>query len=278
MSVGLIPMLLPTFLGAIVGLMLALSGAGGGIIAVPLLVFVLGISIQQAAPIGLLAVGLSAAIGATLAFRQGQLRYRAASLIGLFGILAAPLGVFIAHQLPSEPLMLGFALILIGLASKTLLKSRDRHANPRIPAQAKTCQINTSSGRFIWNKPCAVTLSATGIVSGFLSGLLGVGGGFVIVPALNRYSDLPTHSAISTALGVIALVALSGVTAAAAHGAVNLVITIPFATGAIAGMLLGKRIAANTHSRLLQRNFALICLLAAGLLILQASGIFSFRT
>lgn len=261
---------LTVLLGAIVGLMLTLSGAGGGIIAVPLLVFFLHLDIQQAAPIGLFSVGLAGAMGAFLAFREDQLRYRAASLIGLFGILTAPIGVWLAHQLPSQPLLIGFSTILIWLAIKTLRKTRRSHQKKLSTRQDKACQINPDTGRFAWNKPCAMALAATGSLSGFLSGLLGVGGGFVIIPALNRYSNLHHHSAIATTMGVIALVALSGILASAAHGSLNIGIMMPFALGAITGVLLGKPLAARAPARRLQKNFALMCLISAGLLIFQS--------
>ena len=97
-------------LGGLVGLVLGLSGAGGGVIAVPLLVFGLNLPMQAAAPVGLIAVGLAAGIGAALGLREGIVRYRAAALIGLFGMLVAPLGVWLAQRLPNAPLLLGFIL------------------------------------------------------------------------------------------------------------------------------------------------------------------------
>lgn len=264
---SLLPVL-PVFLGLIVGLMLALSGAGGGIIAVPLLVSFLGLSIQQAAPIGLVAVGLSATLGASLAWRSGQLRYRAAGLIGLSGICTAPLGVLVANRLPSTPLLLGFSAILVGLAYQTLRNLRAN--NPGIKSsQIKFCKVTPTTGRFAWNKPCALALSITGAVSGFLSGLLGVGGGFVIIPALHRYSDLHAHSIIATVLGVIGLVALSGTAAALLHGTLDMHITLTFAGGALVGMLFGKILAVRAQARTLRFNFAWICLISAGLLIAQ---------
>ncbi|WP_043114894.1 sulfite exporter TauE/SafE family protein, partial [Pseudacidovorax intermedius] len=94
-------------MGAAVGLVLALSGAGGGILAVPLLVFGLHLSMVQAAPVGLIAVGLASALGAVLALREGKVRYRAAVIIGVTGMAFAPLGVMLAHRLPNAPLMVG---------------------------------------------------------------------------------------------------------------------------------------------------------------------------
>ena len=104
------PTLLAVILGAVIGLVLALTGAGGGVLAIPLLVFGLHLPVQQAAPVGLVAVGLAAALGAALGLKEGIVRYRAAALIGAAGMLVAPLGVWLAQHLPNRPLLGAFSL------------------------------------------------------------------------------------------------------------------------------------------------------------------------
>jgi uncharacterized membrane protein YfcA len=104
MSVLIDPAITTPLLGAAVGLILALTGAGGGIIGVPVLVFGLSLPIQQAGPIALLAVGLAAGLGSLLGLRRGILRYRAAALIGACGVLTVPFGVFLARYIPSQAL------------------------------------------------------------------------------------------------------------------------------------------------------------------------------
>jgi len=120
------PAIMAPLLGAAVGLILALTGAGGGIIGVPLLVFGLGLPIQQAGPIGLLAVGLAAGLGSLLGLRQGILRYRAAALIGACGLLTVPAGVFLARHIPNQPLTLAFALLLGWTGWRALWRARPR--------------------------------------------------------------------------------------------------------------------------------------------------------
>ncbi|WP_175220804.1 TSUP family transporter, partial [Achromobacter deleyi] len=95
-------------LGGGVGLILGLTGAGGAIMAVPLLVFGLHLNVSQAAPIALLAVGLSAALGAVLGLRAGKVRYRAAGFIAATGIVVSPLGLWAARRLPNAPLAIIF--------------------------------------------------------------------------------------------------------------------------------------------------------------------------
>ncbi|EGH33648.1 hypothetical protein PSYJA_33945, partial [Pseudomonas syringae pv. japonica str. M301072] len=115
--------LLGVGLGTVIGMVLALTGAGGGILAVPLLVFGLGLSIVEAAPVGLLAVGLAAGIGAVLGLRQGIVRYRAAGYIASIGVLMAPLGLWLAHRLPNTPLALVFSVVLLYACGRMFIRA-----------------------------------------------------------------------------------------------------------------------------------------------------------
>ncbi len=104
------------FLGSITGIVLALTGAGGAIIAVPLLIFGLHLTVAEAAPIALLAVCLSAAIGALLGLLQKKVRYRAAGFIAITGAVASPVGLWLAQILPNAPLTILFSMVLIYVA------------------------------------------------------------------------------------------------------------------------------------------------------------------
>lgn len=259
-------------LGAVVGLLLGLSGAGGGIIAVPLLVFGLDLPMRTAAPVGLLAIGLAAGLGALLGLRDGIVRYRAAALIGACGMLVAPLGVWLAQRLPNAPLLLAFSLLLLYAAWRMGRHARcEGKKGVAVTARAQPCRIDPAVGRFLWTPPCARALAATGLSSGLLSGLLGVGGGFVIVPALTAYTDLAARSVLATSLAVIALVALGGVAAAAVQGTVMWAIALPFAAGAVAGLFAARLLAARLAGARLQQGFALVCGLVA--LLLAARGL-----
>lgn len=262
-------MLTALALGALVGLTLALTGAGGGILAVPLLVFVLHLGMAEAAPVGLLAVGLAAAMGALLGLREGRVRYRAALVIGGAGMLMAPLGVWLAQRLPNAPLTLAFGVVMAWSAWGMARRTWPARA-ARAPAEVPPCVRDAADGRFVWTRPCARVLAATGMGSGLLSGLLGVGGGFVIVPALTRWTDLEPDSVVVTSLAVIALVSVSGVASATLHGAVPWDVAGPFALGALVALLGGRRWARRLAGPSLQRAFAA---LSAGVaLMLLARG------
>ena len=260
------PTLLAAGLGALIGLVLALTGAGGGVLAIPLLVFGLHLPVQQAGPVGLVAVGLAAALGAALGLREGIVRYRAAALIGVAGMLVAPLGVGLAQHLPNRPLLGAFSLVLLYTAWRLLRKNPAVDTSPlQVP-----CHVSDADHRITWTRPCARALGGTGLLSGLLSGLLGVGGGFVIVPALTRYTDLDVRSIQVTSLAVIALVSVSGVSAAALQGSVPWPVALPFAGGAAAALLVGRLLARRIDGQRLQQAFAWFTVLVACLMLARA--------
>lgn len=257
-------------LGALVGLLLALTGAGGGILAVPLLVFALHLGLAQAAPIGLLAVGLAAAMSAWLGLRDGVVRYRAAMLMGGLAMALAPLGVAAAQRVPNTPLTIAFAGVL--MLSAWRMWQRARHPlNPQAHA-ALPCVLDARDGRLVWTRPCAQALAFTGALAGILSGLLGVGGGFVIVPALTRFTDLSVRSIVATSLAVIALASVGGVGAAAWKGTIAWDIALPFAVGSVLASLLARVIAARVAGPRLQQGFALVSMGVAVLLLVRGFG------
>ena len=249
-------------LGALVGTLLALTGAGGTIIAVPLLMFGLHLTVADAAPIALFAVCLSSTIAAILAHRLGNVRYRAAGLIAITGIITAPLGIWLARQLPDIPLTVLFTLILSYAAIHMLRDSAAPADDNNSPAVSMTipCRLSYEQGRLQWNWPCARALAFSGATAGFLSGLLGVGGGFVIVPALRNTTDLSMASILATSLTVIAFISAMGVASATTIGSMNWAIALPFAAGALIGMLIGRKMAGLVPSPKLQQGFAVVAL------------------
>ena len=268
----------PFALGALVGLLLALTGAGGGILAVPLLVFALHLGVAEAAPIGLLAVGLAAAMAATLGLRDGIVRYRAAILMGGLAMVLAPLGVAAAQRIPNAPLTIAFAAVLALAAWRMWQRSVQAiHARASAARVALPCVLDARDGRLVWTRPCAQALALTGVAAGLLSGLLGVGGGFVIVPALTRFTELSARSVVATSLAVIALASIGGVGAAAWHGAIAWDVALPFAIGSVAASLLARVIAARVAGPRLQQGFAVVSAGVAVLLLARGLGWLAVR-
>src|SRR5687768_360421 len=161
--------------GALVGVILGLTGAGGAIIAVPLLVFGLQLPVVEAAPIALLAVSVSSGIGALLALKQGRVRYRAAAFIAFTGALASPAGIVVAQKLPDAAMNLLFAAVLGYVASRMFRQGSSQATEAAAVAclPATPCQLDDFSGRLIWDARCSRSLALSGIAAGFLSGLLG---------------------------------------------------------------------------------------------------------
>ncbi len=246
-------------LGLAIGIILALTGAGGGILAVPALVFGAHQSMAQAGPIGLLAVGMAAALGAVLGLRSGTVRYRAATLISMAGMILSPAGLWLAYRIDNRWLSVLFALVLLYVAYRTWWQAGQpaRKAEGGDAAQPP-CIRSADSGRFIWTSRCARALALSGSIAGLLSGLLGVGGGFVMVPALQRVTDLEMKSVVATSLAVIALVSATGVVSSALAGTLNWPVAIPFSAGALGGMLVGRVVAARLAGPYLQKGFAVV--------------------
>ena len=256
-------------LGVLIGALLGLTGAGGGILAVPALIAGMGWSLQQAAPVAMIAVAGSAAIGAIDGFRRRLVRYRAAVLMAIAGVPLTFLGQQAGVLLPQRWLIGGFAVVMFLVALRLLLQSRQEHAEENSLIQSPVGQLNPATGRFLWNWPTASMLTAVGALTGFLIGLLGVGGGFVMVPLLRKFTRVSMHGVVATSLMVTALVGSMSVLLALLRG-----VQLPMAESGIfvlavaTGMLIGRRLVPQLPARLVQDGFAVILLLVAiGMLV-----------
>ena len=255
---------------------MGLTGAGGGILSVPLLVFFLGLPIAEAAPIALCAVALASGIGAILGLENKSLRYKAAGFMAIFGLALSPIGLWLAPKIPNAPLQILFSLILLYVAVRLLHQTRNEIKGiPEEHRKPPPCLMNPTVGKLQWTLPCARALMIAGSLAGFLSGLLGVGGGFIIVPALKRYTDLPVNSIVATSLGVLAIITGGGAIFSAAAGNLNILIAAPFAIAALGGLLLGLLLGkqlSGPHTQLIFSIFTLviaISLLAKGVMLIK---------
>lgn len=250
---------LVSLIGIMVGLIMGLTGAGGGMLAVPALVYSQGWSMQQAMPVALLAVSLGALIGAIDGLRRRQVRYKAALLMALTGAPMTSIGVFVASRMSQQFLMLAFSAVLIIVVTRLVLQAHKgisvgASAAVRADAMAK---VNQLTGKFDWSWATAAIIGLIGACAGFATGLLGVGGGFIIVPLLRHFTNLNMQSAAATSLMVIALVGTVAVTSAVAHGIhLPLLFSILFATASVTGVLLGRKLANRLDSTTVQFIFA----------------------
>ena len=274
------PISLSILLGLFVGFVLAITGAGGAILSLPLLVFFLNLKMIDAAPISLMAIMLSAGFAAGLGLKSGIVRYKAATLLATFGVLCAPLGVYVAHQLPEKVLAILFSFVLLTVSIRSFQKFKtptlligddcdDPNGCDDNNKEEPACAVNPATSRLFWTAPCTKRLILTGGFSGFLSGLLGVGGGFIIVPTLHSISNLETKMIVATSLAVIALVSMASAFSYAGNGAILWNIAIPFVSATVGGMLLGRLLHTKIPSHISVLIFSILSLIIAVLMFLN---------
>jgi len=240
--------------GLVVGLSLGLTGGGGSIFAVPLLVYGLGLEFRRAVAVSLLVVGLTALYGAVLQARRGHVLWGAGAVLGLGGILAAPFGARIGSLLSTQVSLLLFAALMAFIGLRMLLR---RESAGDVPLSWIRCE-RRSDGRPRFSLRCAGKLFAAGALTGILSGIFGVGGGFLVVPALLVVTCVSIERALATSLVGIFLIAVSGFAA----NAVNLSpgdagLAGFFLLGSAAGMTGGAWLKQFLPAAGLQRIFGL---------------------
>lgn len=274
------PMYITILLGLFVGLVMAITGAGGAILSLPLLVFFLHLKIIDAAPISLMAVMLSASLAALLGLRSGVVRYKAATLLAIFGVLCAPLGVYVAHQLSEKTLAILFSFVLLTVSARSFQKFKtptlligddcdDPNGCDDEAKEAPPCAVNPATSKLFWTAPCTQRLILTGGFSGFISGLLGVGGGFIIVPTLHSISNLETKMIVATSLAVIALVSMASALSYVGGGNVLWNIALPYVSATVVGMFLGRVLHSKISSHMSVLIFGLLSLSIAILMLLK---------
>lgn len=263
--------MLALLVGLVIGLVLGLTGAGGSVLAVPLLMQGLGLAPVTAASLSLGAVALAAALGVLLRLGKRQVVWQAAVMVGATGALAVPAGQWLARRLPEQALVAAFTLLVAVIAVRMWRQAEQQPEATRVVraglqdaavADNAACALS-DSGLLEWRWPCALRMAGVGLVAGVLSGLFGVGGGFVIVPALVLFTGLPMVQAVATSLAIIMAVSSTG------FAAYLLTQPLPPAAGAVmagslAGMLLGSALAPRLAGPALQRLFVVLMVALAG--------------
>jgi uncharacterized membrane protein YfcA len=259
--------------GLLVGLSLGLTGGGGAIFAVPLLVYWLGVDPPTAVAISLVTVAVTAAVGAVERWRYGQVEAPTGLLFAAAGMLTAPLGGWIGSRLPEQPLLVAFALLMLVIAARMWRTARS--VEERLPPAAveagsgPACRRDPE-GRLRITSRCATVLAVAGLAVGLLSGLFGVGGGFLIVPALVTFASMGVPRAVGTSLFVMTLVGISAVASQVAAGrVVPLDVAGGFVAGSIPGLFAGSAIGRRLTGPLLARCFAIAIVAVAVFVIVR---------
>jgi len=232
-------------LGLLIGLSLGAVGGGGSVLIVPILVFGVGEATGTATTTSLLVVGAASAVGAAQHWRCGRVDVRAGLLVGACGIGGALVGSWLGSHVSSRLLLLGFAVLTLGVAI-SLLRHRER------PAE----ETPTVSGRPRNMK--RVLVVGTGI--GLLTGFFGVGGGFIVVPALIFALGFPLPIAVGTSLLVITLNSAVALAVRVATSGVDWRVAVPFTLASLIGVVGGTAVAGRVDARLLGRALAVLLL------------------
>ena len=251
-------------LGALLGLLMGICGAGGALLAGPLLILGIGLSPHEAVPIALIAICMGASASVFGSLRRDEVRYRAALLIALCSLPFSLVGLATGRHLPHALLQALLLLVLGGtLLQQVCLSEQSERA-----AAKPVCRVDARTGHLIWSRATTLTMSSLGSVMGFTSGLLGVGGGFIAVPWLRRYTALPAASIFATALFVIALISFGGIVGAWYSGEhLPAQLTALFASGVLAGVVSGRLLSPHLSDRHVRTLLAAALALAiAGLL------------
>jgi uncharacterized membrane protein YfcA len=253
--------------GAVVGFSLGLTGGGGAIFAVPLLVYGLGVDPREAIGISLATVGATAAVGFLQRLRHGLVELKTGLLFAVAGMTTAPVGSWLAARMPESLLLVSFAVLMVVIAVRMWRKADDPAERSVLVAGADesgpTCRRDPEGVLHLTSR-CALLLAAVGMGAGLLTGLFGVGGGFIIVPALVTFSCMGIQRAIGTSLLVISLVSVSGVASLFAQGSpIPLGTTVWFAVGSVVGLMVGSALAHRLGGSTLQKVFAAAILVVA---------------
>ena len=242
--------------GGIIGLVLGLVGGGGSILAVPLLVYVVGVgSTHGAIGTAAVAVTANALIGLAGHARAGRVKWRCAGVFAGAGVIGAAIGAEIGKAVDGQRLLMLFGVLMIGVGLSMLRKRRS--------LEAPDVRLTRDSAAVLLPR-----LVPTGLGVGLAAGFFGIGGGFLIVPGLIAATAMPLSLAVGTSLVVVAALGMTTATSYAVSGYVDWALVALLVAGgvagAVAGIWLGRRISA--HKGLLERLFAAV-VIAVGIYV-----------
>ena len=222
-------------LATFVGLSLGALGSGGSIITIPILVYVAGTAADTAVGMSLVIVGATSLLGAVLHFRKGNVAVKPAILFAATGIVGSYLGSSGTHYVPRRTLMLLFSGIMLVVARVMWHGAAELRRGDSI--QTPRCLL-------------------AGFGVGVLTGFLGIGGGFLIVPALVLFAGLNARTAAGTSLAIIALNSSSGLLGQLRFVGIDWSLLAGFLIFAIGGMLIGSNLSSHLAEHMLRRVFS----------------------
>ncbi len=242
---------LTVVLAVFVGIALGLLGGGGSILTVPLLAYVAGMDAKQAIATSLLVVGTTSVVAAVSHARAGRVQWRTGLVFGVAGMIGAYAGGVLARFIPGSVLLIGFAVMMIATAVAMLRGRKEAGAadpGHRIPIPK---------------------VIAEGLVVGLVTGLVGAGGGFLVVPALALLGGLPMPVAVGTSLVVIAMKSFAGFAGYLSSVAIDWKIAGMVTVAAVLGALVGARLTALVNPDSLRKAFGWFVLVMSSVILFE---------
>lgn len=240
-------------LALLIGLSLGLLGGGGSILTVPTFVYVLGYAAKPAIAMSLPVVGSASAVGAAGHWREGNVNLRVAIPFGIVTMLGAFVGARFAALVRGPVQLLLLGIVMLG-AAVSMLRRRDESRRASEPPRLSPL------------------LLAVGVAVGGLTGLVGIGGGFLIVPALVVLAHVPMKQAVGTSLVVIAMNSVSGFLGYRGQVHVEWRVLLAFTAVAMIGIVIGTRLVRHVPAATLRRAFAVFLVLLGVLVVWQNRG------
>lgn len=232
-----------------VGIALGLLGGGGSILTVPLLVYVLGVEAKSAIATSLLVVGITASAALVLHARAKRVQWRTGLIFGAAGMVGAYLAGRVAEAIPGVVLLVAFGVMML-VTAVAMLRGR---STPAVASTSARLPI--------------VKVLLEGLAVGGVTGLVGAGGGFLVVPALVLLGGVPMHVAVGTSLVVVAMKSFAGLAGYLGHATIDWPLAAVVSTAAVVGSLVGATWAARIPQRVLRRGFAIFVLVMAVLML-----------
>lgn len=241
-------------LSILIGISLGLLGGGGSILTVPILSYVAGMAPREAIASSLVVVALTSAVGVIPHARAGRVMWRTGVLFGGAGMVGAYVGGRVSLLFSARGLMIAFGVLMVVTATAMLRRASPR---PQPPIARKTKLV-----------PALVQ----GFVVGTITGLLGVGGGFVIVPAMVLFGGLAMEYAVGTSLVVIAMNSVAGFVGHIGEVPIDWPTTLAVSGVAAGGAVLGGRLVGRIDPALLRRAFGVLIIVVAAVVLAKELG------
>ena len=251
--------------GLATGLMLGLFGSGGSIITLPALIYLLGVETKPAIAMSLGIVGVTAAISAITHWRRGNINVPVAVVFGLFGMLGTYGGARLGVMTPELVQLLLFAAIMYAASWRMFRPS------VVVPKTDMLVRMDCSGAATMvcFDASRVGHIAIHGIVVGVVTGMVGVGGGFLIVPALVLLSGLPMKQAVGTSLVIVSAKSFAGFAGYMGAIAIDYTLMGTFTGIAVAGSFLGAAVSKRMSADGLKKGFAVFLVLVASYIVFR---------